>query len=543
MIPAQVEDQRSPRRRLCLFATFLVVTVALDLWRGAFSADLCGWEDEPAHVVTGIMFRDWILAGCPSPMAFAEDYYLHYPKVAIGQWPPVFYGVQALWTLVFGASTVSLVLLMACLTAGVASLIHASLRHECGPGAAICAGLLWLALPLVQAYGAMVMTEVVLALLCFGAVLAFGRFLDGGRRRDLVCFAALAVLACLTKGNALALALLPPLATLLAGRWDRWRRRDLWVAGGAVALIVAPWYALTLGITQSTWVGGGGPSGSYASAAVTFFGRELVRLGGWAFLVAAAYGAVRSLAVSADRGRVAAVVAWPPSLLLVHGLVPSSLDARHLVLLAPALVWLGVRALATHTPSPRRRAVAAVVLLGAVLIERGEVPAKAWQGYSGLARELAQDEVLDGRAILIVSDVSGEGAFVAALAQAGGGDRPAHLVFRASKALARSDWVGRDYELRFESVAELATWLDEVPVAAIVQDRAPLARQRFPHHELVAEALLSYPDRWVREAPRDVTKDGVEHPSALVVWRRRGQVERPVGQDLTWLLGREVPRQ
>jgi hypothetical protein len=44
------------------------------------------------------------LAGVPkeNPLAWAENYYLHYPKVAIGQWPPGYHVMEALWSLVWG---------------------------------------------------------------------------------------------------------------------------------------------------------------------------------------------------------------------------------------------------------------------------------------------------------------------------------------------------------------------------------------------------------------------------------------------------------
>ncbi len=51
------------------------------------------------------------------PMEFAENYYVHYPEVALGHWPPTFYVVQALWTLPFSASRGSVILLMSVLTA------------------------------------------------------------------------------------------------------------------------------------------------------------------------------------------------------------------------------------------------------------------------------------------------------------------------------------------------------------------------------------------------------------------------------------------
>jgi len=49
------------------------------------------------------------LAGVPkeNPLAWAENYYLHYPKVAIGQWPPGYHVMEALWSLVWGPSRAS----------------------------------------------------------------------------------------------------------------------------------------------------------------------------------------------------------------------------------------------------------------------------------------------------------------------------------------------------------------------------------------------------------------------------------------------------
>jgi hypothetical protein len=53
--------------------------------------------DEPARIVTGLMVRDYLVHGLGQPpMAFAREYYVHYPKVALAHWPPLFYVVQAL---------------------------------------------------------------------------------------------------------------------------------------------------------------------------------------------------------------------------------------------------------------------------------------------------------------------------------------------------------------------------------------------------------------------------------------------------------------
>src|ERR1700680_1452483 len=75
---------------------FLFLAIALQYAAGAYRAGFGAYPDEPAHYVTGLMVRDYILhaVGRP-PMRFAENYYLHYPAVAFGHWPPVFYVIQA----------------------------------------------------------------------------------------------------------------------------------------------------------------------------------------------------------------------------------------------------------------------------------------------------------------------------------------------------------------------------------------------------------------------------------------------------------------
>jgi hypothetical protein len=39
-----------------------------------------------------------------SPLPFAKEYYLHYPKVALGAWPPGFHFTEAIWMLLFSPS-------------------------------------------------------------------------------------------------------------------------------------------------------------------------------------------------------------------------------------------------------------------------------------------------------------------------------------------------------------------------------------------------------------------------------------------------------
>jgi len=145
------------RRRLLtllVLASYVVLAATLHHVRGAVDSGFGSFDDEPAHLVTGLMVHDYLAQGCPgSPLEFAQGFYLHYPKVAIGQWPPVFYGLQGAWMLCFGESGLSLILLMSLLTALVSTIIHGLLAEDLGSPAAWVLGLLFVLMPLVQRYG------------------------------------------------------------------------------------------------------------------------------------------------------------------------------------------------------------------------------------------------------------------------------------------------------------------------------------------------------------------------------------------------------
>src|SRR4051794_21668726 len=79
---------------------FLAVTVYLQFLAGAYHGEFGSEPDEAAHYVTGLFIHDYVKAGFPKhARQFADDYYNHYPKVAIGHWGPTFYLMQTAWAL------------------------------------------------------------------------------------------------------------------------------------------------------------------------------------------------------------------------------------------------------------------------------------------------------------------------------------------------------------------------------------------------------------------------------------------------------------
>ena len=171
------------RRNRVLTATLVfsaLVGIALFLqWQGgAYKSEFGGHPDEAAHYVTGLMIRDYIAGGFPgSPLKYAETYYNHYPKVALGNWPPLFYIIQSAWSLVFTPSREAMLVLMAVLSAIVGTILFFTLRSEFPLPIAVLGGLLFVCIPLSQRHTAMIMTEIPIALLSFTALVFFARYI------------------------------------------------------------------------------------------------------------------------------------------------------------------------------------------------------------------------------------------------------------------------------------------------------------------------------------------------------------------------------
>ncbi len=511
---------------LGLFALATLLHVA----SGAFESGFGGFEDEPAHLVTSLMVRDWLASGdLSNPRAFAENYYVHYPKVGVGQWPPLFHGLLGVWMLVIGTSTASVVAFMTLIEALIAFVIYSVLRRPLGDAAGVLAGGLFLTVPIVQECSASAMTESLIALLGLGAVLAFGRFLDTGKARWVFAFAGAAGATLLTKGSGLALGLVPPLSILFLRRLDLLLRPALWGAAVMVALIVGPWYYFTLSMSQGTWTGGGSPSWEFFVSAALAFPGWLPGLAGWLGLLLVPVGLFWGLRNGASHGRWVALAAWVPAILILHLTVPSSIEERHFAVLAPA--WTIFAALGAGVVGAtlfeglgggsggRAQKLApaggVLVMAAAMFVTHGRLATKHWSGWGEAARRVAVRGDQSPDRLLIASDPVGEGLFVAGVALAED-RRPLRLVMRASKVLGNAGWSGYDYEQRFATLDEVDGYLREHGVGYVAVDESTRSsRHWYPHMEQLLGVLESQDRGWRPFASDDVVRDGIVYPGSL----------------------------
>jgi hypothetical protein len=491
-----------------MFAVFLTAAVVLQWLGNAYRSEFGSDPDEPAHYVTGLLVRDYIAAGAPgAPMEYAREYYRHYPKVALGHWPPVFYSVQAAWTLVLSPSRASLLMLMAVVAALTATVLFAAL-YDCVPAAvAAAAGFVFLSLPLTQVLSRSVMADGPTALLAFLATLCFGRYLDSGRWRHAAWFGLWSSAAILTKGSAFALAIVPVVCVALERRWRLPAKWPFWLPLLIVAALCGPWYLLAPGARHEAVAsyGGFGANPSWKHAA-SYIQVCLVVLGPM-LVVLAGIGAVERMGWF-ERKSISGK--WPAALGLFLGsgamwvIVGASKNRRNLEIAVPAMLMfaaVGVSWLISlnwaQAWSQRRKSLA---VLAASLLLCGwwaaVTPPKLWRGYDRLVESLLARRELRDRNFLISSDAAGEGSFIAETAMRE--ERPGHVILRASKVFAKEGWLGRAYALTARTPKEIAEVVRREGVAVVV-DLAP--RTWTPHQRLIVETIKADPERWERLGP------------------------------------------
>jgi len=510
------------------FVLMLASVVLLQGANGAFRNDFGGHSDEPAHFVTGLMMRDYLGSFAWSdPLRYAKDYYSHYPKVALGHWPPLFYLIQSIWTLVLPPTRASLLVLMALITASLAVSLRGVLRAELTscPWLGTLAGLVLIFLPLIQQSSGLVMSDILAALFCFLAAMRFGVYLDSGRLRDATAFGLYASLAAMTKGNGLALAFLPPLAILIDRRFDLLRRPSFWWPGVLVLLLCGPWYWLTREMAANGMKNGGHPTLGFTTAAIGFQSSSLVSSIGVGLTALAAVGLGTRLR-GQHGGRWTAAAALIAGMALFQSAIPAGLEARYLIpILPPALMFVASGIIWTAGRLPLRRIATvsgiAVVGLAAALIFVGEVftlKPVACRGYSNAAVKLLSMPGRRDLPCLISSDPAGEGAFIAEVALRDG-SRPYHKVMRSSNVLCSSDWIGGSYKLKAATSREILETIERNHVGIVVVDETTPRISWLEHHFKLVEAIEAEPLRWVCLGSCDLIRRGRITPRAIKIYK------------------------
>lgn len=522
--PGVLPAARSSTLRLTAVFVFLLAEVLLLQWLGgAFSSGFGGHPDEAAHYVSSLMLRDFLpQAASGHPMQFAQTYYLHYPKVAIGNWPPLMYAVAGLWFLLFGASRLSAMAFIAACTSVTAFAIYAVGRKLLCWQAGLFAAALFVACPLVQESSAMMMSEAMVTMLILLATLQFARFAETRKTWDALLFGALASAAILTRGSAWALIFVPLFVIPLLRAWRLLLDWRLWLGALPVALSCVPWYLYARGMSNGAMVGidPNAPLAFFFQAVKTFplyLWRAAGPLLSILFVLGCVFLARRQGRFPAYWASLLAILA---GIVLLQSIVPASIEPRFMVQVLPAFLLVaaaGVQWLLQKQPPAAWAGAAALALLTMFSIPAGIRNS----GYGDVSAALLQS--VQGQrdpALLLSSDPIGEGSVIAAVAGARTTENP--VVLRASKILVSEDWLGRNSRPRYGSIDELRTLLDKVPVQAVMVDEAIVKTWQRSYHNDLATLVRSDTAHWRLAGSYPVVRSGAAAQGRVSVYVRQG---------------------
>lgn len=452
--------------------------------------------DSPAHFVSGVMVHDylWQAAGS-SPMAFAESYYVRYPKVAIGHWPPVFYAIQAVWYSLVGVGTFNARALSALIVALLTISMFRAARRDYGLASALGAAAVFLAARPVVWYTWDVMSDILTAAFVWLMLRASVPLLDGaprasrgasgnssrdasdGRRSDAsgrspwraaAAFTIAGALGVLTKGTAWALGPWLLIAPILARRIGVFRSLPAWAAAAMTVILGAPFYLLMRAsgngypIDPAALATAG--TGSGFGLMVRFAFIEPVKfLAPALVLVMAAIGAIDAIHARWRRGDETRAVtfalvcaAFFAAQVVFFFLLPLSADVRAWLPSLPPIMLLTARAVALierkclaaalfASPAGARTwtrlavFAAPALFLAMTAFEFSDRPRlSVIDGYRAAAAAIPYRS--EGSVIVIAADARGEGGFIAERLI---GDAPrAGVVLRGSRIIADANWSG-----------------------------------------------------------------------------------------------------
>lgn len=471
------------------FAVALMALAAAQFLLGAFEAEMVG--DAAAHYVSGIFIADLLRGGLLHPMERLRDFVGHYPLVGIGHWPPLYYGIEAVWSLVAPFDQKMLVL-VAATAALVPATLYALLRPRIGMVPAIFAAAGFVLSPMILLEATNLMLDIPVALGCLLAAAAFAQFLRTGRPLPAVLFAVAAASTLLVKGNAGCLVLLPPIAIAVTGKFERLRSPWLWATVLIVLVLAGPWYMFTHEMTEEGYRGKFGIDYAIRSLRVDL--RAMFSAAGGGVLLAAIGGIWLVL----RRGRSldplwGCLFALIVSVLIFQAAIPVALETRYVMPALPPLFALAAL-LVVQLPGNWARGAAFIVMLLLLLPGISAIPHRTDMGIREATETALRLMPANNRALLMVSDADGEGAAISELVRM---RNPSAEVFgiRGVRLMGGGGYNNQDYVPLYKNLDEVAAALRTYRIPLMLL-RDPERPRQWAHIKQVADLVARDPGRY-----------------------------------------------
>lgn len=491
-------------------ASLLTLTILLQHLAGAYQAEFD--NDNASHYISGLMIHDYFFMNSAhlSAIEFLKYFYVHYPLVGIGHWPPGYYIVEATWFYLFSTGRTAVLTLSAFITAATATVFYSFMTFRVRRLTAFLMASALVVSPIFQEGSDALMLDIPVALLCLLGLIVYKRYLDGRSAWYSVVFGAVAAAALMVKGNAGCLALVPPIALLIAGRFDFVRRPSFWLPVPIVMAIAGPWYIFTYGRVAAGFDYQWGLNFTEMALRGNFeafdlaFGPLISSLG----LVGLIWSILKARKPRSDNGAVVAA-SLLLAVIMFQSIVPAAILPRYMAPALPPLLILAARggeiiwgSIAGYF-SVRFSSVTAMTALkgGAwLLVAASFMPRvvegdhKPHYGIAEAARHIWSFRTASNPSVLVASDSLGEGASIVELAMSDP-SRPSLYAIRAVRMLGKGNYAARDYSPKFSSASEVMAAIDHFGIPLVlIYERNGVGQ--WTHFYELQQARKLFPDRW-----------------------------------------------
>jgi hypothetical protein len=471
------------------FIIAFLAVIAAQNWLGSFDAEIIG--DSASHYVSGMFVADLLRHGLSHPIERLRDFAGHYPLVGIGHWPPLYYGIEALWSILVPFDQ-RMLLLSAATAALVAASIYALVRPRLGVVAALFGASAFVLSPLVLSAVTSVMLDIAVAFGCLIATGLFAQFLRTGRALPAILFAVTAAMTLMTKGNAGSLVLMPLIAIAATRRFDRLRSPWLWIGIPIVLILAGPWYLYTHKMVEVGYRGSVGSS--YAIQALATDLSALLLAAGVGIGLSSIGGAWLALhkprALDPLWG---SLFAMAISVLIFQSIVPAGLEPRYMIPAVPPMIALAALFICRIQQDWMRKA-GYILLLLLLLPGFPAIPRQMNLGIGDAVKEALRFMPANNRALLIVAEAKGEGAAISELVRM---RDPSSDVFavRGVRLLGGGGYNNQDYVPRYTSLDQVAAVLRtyRIPLLLLRDQDKP---DGWAHIKQVAQLVARDPDRF-----------------------------------------------
>jgi 4-amino-4-deoxy-L-arabinose transferase-like glycosyltransferase len=249
-MPSSIRIRRSDRWVVIIVLLLSTFTLFLTSPKsGDFS-----WSDAPRHALNGAFMKDLLAQGhFVDFRQYAEHYYLQYPALTIGFYPPLFSLALACFYAAFGVSHFVAQACVSFFHFGLGLAAYLLARRWLSPCQALGAALLLMWVPEIAFWGRQVMLDVpAICWLLFSTVF-FLKYLDNVEPRFLYVSSFLLVCALYTKQTLVYMLLVFLISLVLRLQKEVFKHREIWRAGVAIIAALVPLGILTYYFGHPSW--------------------------------------------------------------------------------------------------------------------------------------------------------------------------------------------------------------------------------------------------------------------------------------------------